>query len=542
VVIAELFGTLGIKLDDASWTNANQALELLNKTVGKAFSAIKNTINEGFEAISSVADEANNVGRVAEQFGMAATSLEELQNAAMFADVSVEMFQRGLGQLARTASEAAAGSKEAVEAMAGLDLKDATGQLVNVDELLLKVSDKMQGMESATERVAYAQKVFGRGGAALVPMLAKGRAEIERNIAIANKYSYTLSAGQRKASEGFEVAKKSYMLAAGSIKSVFASAANISRFSELYQRMADVISSPVVRSAIESISHVFGGLVSIVVNVVKRIETIFKAHGNDLIAVMHGIEYALGYIYGVLEVIIDEIDTKLAEAFKPIKELRKWLDERTGGGLESDVNECNESVSGLADNIRANESTFAKLRRWIETPSGEDGAIGDIHKLMNGMMKLSALVESINTSVGTAVIKAIKVAFEGLWDAVKYTNKLVGESIDWLLRKIGAPVRAMNELVGGVLTGTMPTRNVLETPSTMPMRTGLASWAPAPERLMSTQPANQSPVTIPTTNTFNFTITESTDANGTADAVAKKVAEEMDRQNKFTLETVQGQR
>ena len=90
---------------------------------------------------------------------------------------SAAAMNRGLLFLSRNASAAAGGSKEAAEGFQrlGVKLKDADGKLRSPAELIYDVADGLQRLPDGTEKAALAMKLFGRGGAELVPVLNGGR-------------------------------------------------------------------------------------------------------------------------------------------------------------------------------------------------------------------------------------------------------------------------------------------------------------------------------------------------------------------------------
>lgn len=517
--IAELFATLGINLKSEEWTNANQALELFDKTVGRVFGGIKKVIGEGLEVIERVADSANEVGRVSEQFGIAAGTLIELRAAAMFADVSVETLDQSLGKLARTASEAADGSQEAMEAMSGIALKDSNGQLKTVDKLLLSVADKMEGLKSATERVALAQKVFGRGGTAMVPMLSKGRAEIEKSIAVARKYSVKLTEGQREASEAFEWAQKSWALARKSLDKVFASEANIKSFANIYQTFADLASNPAVRYAIDKLGKAFNLLLKAVEKPLAAIKEWLDDSKNQKLAIQA----------------LDAVITTLAMVAFP--------------ALIKAVYGLITASAGIAPMVAAFAALVLIVDDFWTGLHGGESVFGDVGKWL----------ENLGNQVDEAVKKAAKLTLGALKDALIWIGNFLGwkemkddivaicDWIDKLIAKI-SKFRALggvsNTEFNQIIKTTQELVNqpyVAPNLRTMPQTPGVNFISRQPNQVdLPPAGAKVGTNTMPfeSTTTFTFNIAGSADPQ----AIAATVDEVMQKRHLEAVAAIQGQR
>ncbi len=125
----------------------------------------------------SVIHQGDELATTAERLGIATTALQEWQYAADLSDVSTEEMNAGLKFLQRNLFEASQGGKEAVEAFTklGVQVKDAKGETISTEGALEGIADRFKEMTNPVEKTALAMKVFGRGGAALVPLLSRGR-------------------------------------------------------------------------------------------------------------------------------------------------------------------------------------------------------------------------------------------------------------------------------------------------------------------------------------------------------------------------------
>ena len=81
---------------------------------------------------------------------------------------------------------------KAVKGM-GVAYRDANGKMKPMDKILPGIADKFAKMPNGPEKTALAMKLFGKGGAAMIPMLNKGSAGLKAMAAESDKLGTTLS-------------------------------------------------------------------------------------------------------------------------------------------------------------------------------------------------------------------------------------------------------------------------------------------------------------------------------------------------------------
>ncbi len=178
MIVEELVSVLGLQVDPSALANLEKfKAAVMGGLNGMAVAA--GAVAVGFAAmIHSTAEAADKAGDTAERLGIASTALQELVFAGKLSDATFEDVANGLKFISKNAVEAAKGSKEAAEAFAGVDLRNAEGGLKTADELLMTVADRFTEIKDPIAQTNFALKVFGRGGLALVPMLRRGSAGI----------------------------------------------------------------------------------------------------------------------------------------------------------------------------------------------------------------------------------------------------------------------------------------------------------------------------------------------------------------------------
>lgn len=150
--------------------------------LGKAFAAAGAAITASLGGILVVARRyAEQVDKTAKTTGVAVETIQRLGFAAAQEHASLEALSTGMARLQRVMVEAATGNREAQRAFEalGVSVRDASGNLRPVEQVLLEVADRFARTEDASAKTALAFQLFGRSGAELVPFLSQGREAIE---------------------------------------------------------------------------------------------------------------------------------------------------------------------------------------------------------------------------------------------------------------------------------------------------------------------------------------------------------------------------
>ena len=132
---------------------------------------------------------ADELGKAATRTGVSVEALSSLEVAARQGGTSFSTLERGLVKLSRNAVDAADGLGEASRGFdrLGISVTDSNGQVKDTDTLYAEVSDELSKMEAGTKKTAIAQEIFGRGGAALIPVLDSGAEAMGNNVTTSEK-------------------------------------------------------------------------------------------------------------------------------------------------------------------------------------------------------------------------------------------------------------------------------------------------------------------------------------------------------------------
>lgn len=135
------------------------------------FGFAANTAEIGFEATNT-----------AQKIGVSSQAIQELSYAAKMSGGSIKNLIQGVAQLHRRTFEAANGNKQFAQsfALAGIAVKDSSGNLRSADAILSEVADAVAKTEDPAKREAIAFRLMGRAGVQLLPILAHGAKGIQR--------------------------------------------------------------------------------------------------------------------------------------------------------------------------------------------------------------------------------------------------------------------------------------------------------------------------------------------------------------------------
>ncbi len=166
--------------------------------------AIGSALGSGFDFITASVGRLKDMaelGKMADAIGVSNDQFQGLSRA--FAKVGVDggQFVNLLGKLGKETTEAAAGTGQAAATFQKLGLSAADLSKMPLDRQMLKVSDAIAALPAGGERAAAAMEIFGKSGATLLPVLAKGADGIQAFIDKQKKMGLTLDDRQMAAVE-----------------------------------------------------------------------------------------------------------------------------------------------------------------------------------------------------------------------------------------------------------------------------------------------------------------------------------------------------
>jgi len=170
--------------------NLRLAMAGLNKT----FAALGILVSGGafVGLIKGAIDSADSFGKMADQTGIAANTLQAYVNAGKLAGVSQETIDKGLRRLAQSMREADQGIatyKDSYDAL-GISVRGTDGELKSSEQVLGEIANKFSELPDGATKAAISMEIFGRSGASLINLLNGGAASLtEFNYAVSNEFA-----------------------------------------------------------------------------------------------------------------------------------------------------------------------------------------------------------------------------------------------------------------------------------------------------------------------------------------------------------------
>ena len=170
--------------------NLRLAMAGLNKT----FAALGILVSGGafVGLIKGAIDSADSFGKMADQTGIAANTLQAYVNAGKLAGVSQETIDKGLRRLAQSMREADQGIatyKDSYDAL-GISVRGTDGELKSSEQVLGEIANRFAELPDGATKAAISMEIFGRSGASLINLLNGGAASLtEFNYAVSNEFA-----------------------------------------------------------------------------------------------------------------------------------------------------------------------------------------------------------------------------------------------------------------------------------------------------------------------------------------------------------------
>lgn len=183
MALRDILAEFEIKVDDKALKNLEGGLDgTVDKlhSVAAAFTGGL-LVNEVGEFINHQIELGSQINDTAEKLGVGTEELQQFQYAAKLSGVEAESAAQSLGFLNKNIGGALGGNKELVKTFADLKvpLKDAGGNVRELGDVLPDIADSFGSLKSQQEKTTVAMSIFGRSGAALLPILSQGSDGLE---------------------------------------------------------------------------------------------------------------------------------------------------------------------------------------------------------------------------------------------------------------------------------------------------------------------------------------------------------------------------
>ena len=123
---------------------------------------------------ASTVDHLDELDEAASRLGTTPEVFDALSKSAKMAGVEAEMLESNVSRMQAVLADAAAGGKETAAAFESLGLNAKEIIDLPLDEQLAAIADGLAKIDNAAQKTAAARKIFGKGGAGLLPLLGGG--------------------------------------------------------------------------------------------------------------------------------------------------------------------------------------------------------------------------------------------------------------------------------------------------------------------------------------------------------------------------------
>lgn len=164
-----------------------------------AFGGIAEKINSTIEGMDKLSKSAQSIGLPIEE-------LSKLKYAADLSDVGIESLSVSMGKLSKNMSAMAGGAAgpatEAFKAM-GIAVTNTDGTLRQSSDVLGDIAEKFRYYEDGAAKTALAIALFGKAGAAMIPLLNQGRDGLKEAGDEAQRFGIVIDKETGAAAEAF---------------------------------------------------------------------------------------------------------------------------------------------------------------------------------------------------------------------------------------------------------------------------------------------------------------------------------------------------
>lgn len=303
MIVRELYAKLGLEFDDTKLKKVEEKLDGLKgtlSTIGLSVTAASATL---FGFAKFTADAGDEAGKTAMKLGLNVETLQRLQIAAEYANISNQALQQGLGSLAKNMTSARDGSADAAKSLrkVGIDVGRMGGRIPSATEALTLISDRFSKMPDGMEKSALAMDIFGKAGRDMIPFLNKGSAEIAKAASLADRYGLVMDSEAVKASAEFNDTIQESVFALRGLRNILGLGL-MKVIKPLAEQFNQFVSENRVRLA-DKIRFAFDGMAAFVRLVWKAMLALVESVGRfvDLFGGLERVAQILGVISAVFQ-------------------------------------------------------------------------------------------------------------------------------------------------------------------------------------------------------------------------------------------------
>ena len=352
------------------------------------------------------------LSKTASKIGTTTEALSGLQYAGKLTGVEVNVMNMALQRFSRRASEAAQGTGEAKGAIRELGIDARELVKLPLDERMLVLADAFQGVQSESDKLRIAFKLFDSEGAALVNTLSQGRGGLAAMLGEAKALGVVMSS---EAAQGVEDANEEFL----KLNSIFKGI--------LDQTTAAL--APALKFIVESISKSLvkfgeaqGGFAEVGKKIATNLVNGFRIAGETIIEGINGIIDAVNRVKRFnLSFKVEAAQGNIRSLSKDVRLAQKavqQLQEQANGTRQAvdfdvwfeygrNIDQAREALASNTQELETALQTLARLKSGINEidPLTLEGITGftssEIEKFFSG---LTNSIKEVNLELGKAPV------------------------------------------------------------------------------------------------------------------------------------------
>lgn len=391
-------------------------------TVATAVTAVSTALAKG---ISQTAEYGDNVDKMSQKLGLSKQAYQEWDYVTQLAGANIDSLGVGFKTLTNKIADANNGSKSSVELFKKLGISTEELKNMNREDIFKLTISSLQKMGDTTERASLANKIFGRSGQELAPLLNMNADETSKLIQKFNDLGGVMRDDAVKASANYQDALTTMKLAFTGLRNNM-----MSEFLPAVTEVMDGITKLVSGQdgGLESINK---GVQDLTSQLAQKIPQFVSVAGNIIGGLAKGL---LDNLPTLIQTAIDLVDSLVNGLLTPenTTTLVDGAFKLVRGLCDSILENIDEIVTTALDMILAlNQGLAENLPTLI--PTVMDAILTIIQTIVDN---LPMLIES-----GNDVIVAI---IKGIADAIPL---LIEKAPDIIVSLITALVEAIPDLL-----------------------------------------------------------------------------------------------
>lgn len=439
------------KLGDKVDSTGNKFISGVGKAVkwGAAISA--SAIAGGaalFKVAGNAAEAGDRVDKMSQKLGVSRKAFQELDFVMSQSGLSIDSFGTGMKSLLKQMDSAKNGNKEATSSFQslGVAVTDSKGKLRSQEEVLYDSIKALQKMENGSEKARLAQKLFGKQGQDIMPLLNSQSGSIEELTAKAHELGIVMGDDAVEASvkltDTLDQSKRAFQ---GIMTQVGV------QVMPIFQKFLDFILQhmPQIKTVM---SVVFGAVGSFVTTVAD----IFKDYLMPIImGVVDWVKNNWSTISSVIGSVMDTVKTIIQTAWGIISAIWRTFGQTIIDYVQGAFNAISNIIQGVMNVIKGVINLVMSIIKgdWSGAWEGIKGIVGGVLQAIKGIISgvlniIKSIIKgvwdglvAVTSGAWNAIKNAITAPFKSAWDFIKgIVDKLKNIfNFKWSLPKIPLP-------------------------------------------------------------------------------------------------------